>query len=1063
MALYLQVSNSLSQLAKRLCTNLQSQSNEVFQPYYIITQTEGMNNWLKIQMAECMGIAANYRFLKPNDIIFEVYQLLGGKYSRTMSPEHLSWIFYRILNDREFLSAFPDIAAYYQHGSDREVKRFALAAKVADLIDQYQIYRPEMIGEWNESAPGDVRSGEWQKYLWTRARLLMQDNIPDRTLMGQYILQAIRKGQNTNALQARMPGIHIFGLSVITSYHLSLFSALSPYVDFYFYILNPAPSEYWFEDRTERQLAFLKKKGLVPADQEASGNPLLTSWGRLIQNTFSLFFQHDELINSYEEAKTEEPGDASLLQCLQQDIFYNRDHTERKRLSVEQLTDGSVTINACYTPAREVEALYNYLVYLIDQKKEKLSARDVVVMVTDIDTYAPYIRAVFNNAPYIFPYTIADESFAASDSITNALQAVLKISRQNFKAEEVLQLLDSAYIRKRFGITDTALLRKVTGRANIRFGMDGDRDDDTVYVSWKYGMERIMYSLCIGGQEEFVDEKGESYYPLDLVEGHASSEIIRFYHFIEVLIDAVKERDRHRTVQEWVSYVEAVLMNLIFESGEEPDEDHAALLKELEKYNELNGVVTEPVSYEVFSHSFIGRLSSISRSSSFIAGGITFCSLIPMRSIPFRVVALLGLNYDKFPRKENPVGFSLMEKEKRKGDRNIKENDKHLFLETLLSARDYFYISYIGQNVKDNTVLPPSALVDELIDYIEAGIEETERHSVSLTTRQPLHSFSTKYKTGDPRLYNYLDAVPEEITNDVLVKKDPGATLSDVSADSFIAFFRNPFKGYYHDVLGVYYRTEDILLSDTEIFDLGGLEKWQLKQVLLHHDTDAVSGLKEKLVKTGGLPLKNMAGIALESAELEVSPVRKLMREFTDGVKESVPEIEVLLDSITVRGTLPGVYGDKLVYVSWSKSEGKYLQDAYLRYLLARAGGVADEVYFISAHKNIACRGTHLTKEEAIRRLNELVLLYIQGHEEILAWYPDFEIQPQKIVQLTDDDLMNVAEKKLNSYSIPCNDPYILKEYGKGFFQREGISERYKNAAAYLLAPLTEIFPEYFK
>lgn len=1062
MALYLQVSNSLYQLAKKLCNDLRSKQYHVFQPYYIVTQTEGMNNWLKLQMAEQLGIAANYQFLTPNEVIYEIYRALGGRYSQVLAPQNLSWIFYKLLSEREFTERFPEVASYYGSGSDKDVKRLALAEKVADLFDQYQIYRPEMISEWSRRGTDGLERGEWQRFLWVRAKDLTQDSVPDKTLIGQFILEQLKHPEAVGELKKRMPFVHIFGLSVITRYHLQLFSEAGRHIDFFFHILNPAPLEYWFEDRSEKQMLILKKKGLADSGETALGNALLTSWGRLIGNTFSLFFENEDLINAYEEAGIDVPGDETLLQTIQQDIFYNRGNDERQALSTGRISDGSVTVNSCYTPAREVEVLYNYLVYLADQKKESLSARDIVVMVSDIDTYAPYIRAVFNNAPYSFHYTIADESFIADDSLANALQSVLRINRMNFKAEEVLQLLDSSFIRRRFSISDLPLIRKVVDLAGIRFGLEGSSDDDTRYVSWHYGLERIMYGICMAGGEEFKNEEGETLYPLDAVEGHASAEVIKFCHFVMVLSDSVRERDRDRTLPEWVSYIESVLHDLVAEQADDADDEYSVLLKHLENYNSLNELLNEKLSYEVFIHSFLQSLSGSARTGSFAGGGITFCSLIPMRSIPFKVVALLGLNFDAFPRKEKPSGFNLMEREKRKGDRNMKENDKHLFLETVLSAQKYLYISYIGQSVKDNTVMPPSTLVDELIDYVLAASADGQDRDI-LVTRHPLHSFSARYRRGEARLYNYLEDRQEGETAFLI----PGSNgkdlnLEEISPRSFTAFFRNPFKSYYNQVLGINYRTEDVLLSDTELFELDSIQKWELKQELLKKEFLEIGTLKDELLKKGQLPLKNMGGLVLKKLEAEVLPVKELFKHCSQGLEEQPAEVEIRIGKNQIKGAVGSLYGNRLIYISWSKNELKYLQDLYITSLMLAASGIPADIYFISAVKGKIYQPVSLLQEESLSRLGDLMELYKLGHEHILAFYPDFNIEPSKAGQLNQNSFKSIVARKLGDYQNPCTDRYIMNEFRKGYFNSYNVFEEYMEAARKLLVPLPEFIPSYF-
>ncbi|WP_069657997.1 exodeoxyribonuclease V subunit gamma [Arcticibacter eurypsychrophilus] len=1063
MALHLQVSNSLAQLAKRLCVQLKHQEQGVFQPHILVTQTDGMNNWLKLQFAEHMGIAANYRFFKPSDIINQIYYLLGGKGSgATLSADNISWLLYTLLADPVFIKRFPAVSDYYNYdGPDKEVKRMGLADKIADLFDQYQIYRPEMIVHWNETDPHDRTIQDWQQYLWAKARVIAEVQLPDKTLICDYIIENLKRESAIELLRAQMPAIHVFGLSITTGYHLTLFYEIARYLDFSFHILNPAPSVYWFEDKSEKQLTWMKKKGFVDSSDESLGNPLLTSWGRVIQNTFHLFFQNEEMLNVYDEVEIEEPEEDSLLHKIQHDIFFNFSQEDRSLLLPEDLSDGSVTINSCFTPVREVEVLYNYLIHLIDQRKETLSPRDIVVMVSDIDAYAPYIKAVFSNAPYKFQYTIADENFTSTDTISNALHALLSLNEQNFKAEEVLQILDSGYIRKRFGITDLQLIRNTVNKANIRFGMDGELADDTIYVSWEYGIQRMMFGICMLGEEEY-GTGAESFYPLDSIEGSASYEIIRFCHFVEILMNSVRERKRNRTIADWVVYMEYVLQNLVWDPEEGTLEDYELLLGQLEKYNMLTPLLTEVISYEVFSHQFLQSISGATRAGSFVQGGITFCSLIPMRSIPFKVVALMGLNFDQFPRKETPVSFNLLEKDKRRGDRNVKENDKHLFLETILSADQYFYISYIGQSAKDNTVVPPSALVDELIDYIESGTENKAGIKEKLVTRHPLHSFSQKYQQGDSGFYTYLNQkIPANRGLIDRAKVQDNQLVEQLSLDKLVSFFKNPIKGYYNQVLGIYYNTDAVLLPETELFDLDALQFWSLKQDLLRTSPEEASELKKRLVKTGGLPLKSMADITLSKVEQQVVPMRDLFNEVVAvDVAVSVP-IELTVKGMLLKGTLRQVYGQKLVSLCWSKHETKYLVEASIRYLVAQACGLNLRLYFISAIHDKIYEGMEISQADALSRLEELVDLYQQGQHKILTFYPDFEINPLELDALNEGEYTLMVKNKFNDPS-RSYDVYAAKEYDKEYFTQEGVYEEFIQNAEQLLVPLTTLFPTYY-
>ncbi|MEJ7587966.1 MAG: exodeoxyribonuclease V subunit gamma, partial [Ferruginibacter sp.] len=918
MSLRLNVSNSLKDLAEQLAAALTVQSGDVFQKQWLVTQTDGMNNWLTIQLAAKLGISANCRYLKPNDIVNQLYYWLGGSNKQVLAPDHLQWLIYNLLDDNVFTEKFGAISAYY-FGDD--VKRISLAGRIADLFDQYQVYRPEMVEEWNNSITDRLAKDEWQRYIWIKMKEKTGGVITDKTSVIRHIIDALREPSQQDQLFARLPSLHIFGVSIITQLHIYLFNELSKYISVSFYLLNPAPLVYWLEDRTEKQIARisqLQKSSSRPvAPIEGAGNTLLVSWGKVIQETFGLLFESDDFLNIYNDSAVAERGESScdtLLKKIQDDIFYNHDAVGRTTLTAKDILDESLIINSCYTPVREVESLYNYLVHLVDQKKELLSPRNIVVMVSDIDAYAPYIKAIFNTATYRFPYTIADESYQSGESLFTAIAAILSISADSFKAEEVIQLLDSRYIRERFDISGTALIRKAVNLANIRFGIEGSNEDDTVLVSWNNGLQRIIYGLCMSGSAEYNTD-GRTIYPLDIAEGADRLDLVRFNHFIEVLKWYVGDRQRKRSLADWGQYIRQLTDNLVFQQETtEVEDDYQRLLQYMEKLNLLTETYNEEISFEVFKHSFLDIIATETRSASFAAGGITFCSLIPMRSIPFKVVALLGMNFDKFPRRETPLSFNLMEQKRRKGDRNVKDNDKHLFLETILSAQEYLYISYIGRNARDNSIHPPSALVDELIDYVESGVSDSKfKIREMLVTMQPLHGFSQKYFQHLPGLYSYLGDLPQPGEPGL---KDPGGTtnsrdffLEEITVTGLLGFFKNPFKWYYNKVLGIYYRDEDVLLPETELFELDKLQEWKLKNDLLRLDDDAIEGYCLRALKTGNLPLKHMADIQVEKTLHDISPVKKLFNDCAGDLAEQEILIEIPVGNTTISGKLNGLYG----------------------------------------------------------------------------------------------------------------------------------------------------------
>lgn len=1069
MSIQLKVSNSLIGLADELCEQIKTE-NTVFRPIYVVTQTEGMNKWLRQRIAENLGIAANIEFLKPNDLVHTIFRLMGGSYRDTLSAQNMNWLLYGVLNEKEFKNEFPQIADYYnvKEGSS-EIKRMALAQKIADLFDQYQIYRADVLKEWNEEKQfyneawashskqrkhhlKSLQNAEsWQKELWIKTRKRAQESFPNKTEIGDFIINSV-SDEKVKWISSRIPKIYFFGLSLITDYHLRIFEKLSELIELQFLIQNPAPLDYWFEEKSEKVIAFLKTKKHFQETEESNANPLLPSWGKIIRETFLMLFQNEETLNSYTEIDVKEPPKDTLLHHIQNTIFNNQKN--HIHFTQKQIEDGTVVVNSCYSPVREVEVLYNYLVHLIQHKNENLSARDIVVMVTDIDLYASYIKAVFDNAPHKFKYTIADETYLETDNIANALVEILSLNEQQLTSEKVVSLLDFTAIKKQFGIVEVEKIRTWVKEANIRFGIYGNREDDSDFVSWKYGLKRIMYGLCISGGEEY-GEGEKSFYPLDLIEGFNTVEATRFVYFVENLIQSIESRRNKRKISGWVEFMNRTLSQFIGEKEEAENDDYQLIQRQLEQYNLLDELFDEEVPYEVFIRNFLPMLLNAKKNSSFAGGGITFCSLIPMRSIPFKVVALLGMNLNNFPRKDRRMSFDLMELEKRKGDRNIRENDKHLFLETLISAGDYLYISYIGQNVKDNTALPPSALVDEFLDFISSKTENPDEIRENFVQKHPLHGFSRKYNSNNPRLYSYLlSQKPVQIDLNSDKSEEEIFTFENIELSNLISFYRNPFKYFYNRVLGIYYEKEELSLPETEVFDVDSLVKWNLNDTLLKSDESKWGKFKDEKVKTGVLPLKNMAEVILSNVLEEIAPIRELYNEVCGDFEDKKFNSSISFGNSLLNGNIDGIYDNQLLRYSLSKNEYKNKQSVYLEALFMAAAGESIDLKFISKKEEKIYNGKRISQENARNKLSELLEIFLEGHQRIIAFHPDFydgkglsdAAKFNKKIQ----DLMN------NEYFHP--DAYLMKEYQNGFFENEEVFKEFSRYYEALIESVEDFF-----
>ncbi len=1073
MAIDLKVSNSLKALSNQITEDLMIIDPSPFTKQWIVTQTDGINNWLKYNIAERLGVAANIQFIQPNDVSSMLYNWICPDKKPLLDVEIMKWTLYSLLDEPDFNNRFAGYSSYY---AGDKIKQFALAEELADLFDQYQVYRAEKIEEWNNRIQEIENCTDWQEYLWIKIKMALSDSYIDRSEMSKLLLSSLVDKENHAILKEKIPTLHFFGMAIITPFYLRLFYELANIISVKFYLQNPAPQELWINDLSDKQLKrWLRYKKIDPAKAVLTntGNDLLLNWGSVIKDSYKLLLEQDDYLNVYDDSLVVLPDNSSkLLGKIQSDIFNNANNENRLSIQSDEIHDGSLTINGCYTPAREVEVLYNYLMELTDKRNVELSARDIVVMVSDIDLYAPYIDAVFGNSNKRFPYTIADEIITSGNNLFTAIQDILSVNLSSFKAEEVLGLLESPLIRKRFSFSDTDAVRKVVRQAGIFFGTDGklegkktNVDDEAWMLSWEYGLKKILYGICMSGGEEFNDGL-HVFSPLDTAEGSATMDRIRLIHFIEVLRKNLEQRDRERTITEWAEYLQQIVDNLIFNPDEQEDSDYQLFVQLLEKMTLLDDKAATVISFDVFRQSFLKRMNREKRLHRFGGAGITFCSLLPMRSIPFEVVAMLGMNFDKFPRKESPLSFNIIQNDKRPGDRNIRENDKHLFLETLLSAGEFLYISYLGRSEKDGSEQPPSSLIDELIDYVARGAnQDTDDLKKEWITIHPLHGFSSKY--DDEKLFNYL--------TDKHFKSDEKGTANkntqneiksaEINIEQLSRFYNNPAKYFLNKRFDVYYFEMDELIPEHELFELGKLDSWGIEQTLIENSYKDKNQLTEKLKKEGKLPLSNMGIVAINKVEAEIDTIKKLFIDYTENKKSVSIDIDIKDAEFVLSGKINEIYGDRMIVLSNSKTDPyKSIIQSWVKYIALIAHGVATEFVFISTKTESALTfpAGKISRDDAMDILKRYVELFRKGQEKPLPFTPALSRNNFKMIKSGYEDFRSQYEAAMESErDFTFKEKYLVKMIEGGLYAEENYEELKQNTFE-IMSPLIEHFPELF-
>lgn len=935
--LYLYYSNRQERLAQELSRLLSEPAGEdPLAPELVLVQNQGMAHWLTLELAERSGLAANIDFPLPAELAWKLFRRMHPALPERsqFDREVLLWRVMDLLGRLDAPEYEP--LRRYLAGESPELRRLQLARRITDAFDQYLIYRPDWLLAW-ESGEGAVRDEHeaWQAALWRE--LAAGSEQPHRARLWRQFLEL--SDAELEAALADIPRrLAVFGISSLPPAYLDLLRRIAERRELHFFWLNPC-REYWADivsarsrDRFENYWRRQGKQGALELMEE--GNALLASLGRLGRDALGLHWQRliDESASD-DHAEFVSPATTSCLGRIQHEIL-TLDAPETRPLLAA--SDDSITVHAAHSPMREVQALYDELLARFE-RDPTLSPRDVLVMSPDIEAYAPYIHAVFG-APEEdsrrIPYSIADRTLRAESELVRGFLALLECERGRFGAAEMFDLLQSEPVRERFGIGLEELPRiehwlRETG---IRWGLDGAdraRHDlpESAEGTWEQGLSRLLLGYAMPLKERALFA---GILPYDDIEGSDAETAGKLLAFHEALQRVGRELRVSRSVAEWRGVLEGWLARFFLARREDFDDEQLvrrALVELAEQAREAG--FNEPLPAALIRDQLAGALAQSSRGGSFLVGQVTFAGMVPMRALPFRFIGLLGLGDTAYPRRRPPSGFDLISRHPRPGDRVHREEDRYLFLEALLSARETLYLSYVGRDVRDNSEAQPSVILAELIDYlieryevegVEAEDEEGRREALMAhwVRRHPLQPFSPRYFDARERLRSHsrrqravaatlsggAEPMPALFAQPL---PEPEPALRELSLDSLIRFFAHPVRYLLGERLGVRLDAGESL-PERELFELDALQASMLRSRLIE-EARAGEDLASRLAvhqARGVLPAGQMGAHVYESLLVE-------SESFVDRIQalgaEPAPPLSLdeSLGSFRLRGSIEGI------------------------------------------------------------------------------------------------------------------------------------------------------------
>ncbi len=1030
--LQLHSSNRLESLFDRFSEVTATPLADPLTPETVVVQNQGMARWIAQQAAQRDGIAANLAFPLPASFFWEVMSAWfpGLPRDSVFDREPLIWRVMAELPRHLEAPAFAELASYLS-GEPRELKRLQLCTRIADLFDQYLVYRPDWLLAWERG-----EEAHWQAMLWRS--LAAGTAAEHRATMLARLRDAIASGlAPTRPLPER---VSLFGLTALAPAYLEMLAGLSGHTTAHLFLLNPS-REYWADLVSERQRA--RRQGLAhrsgAVDTSALldvGNPLLASMGHAGQELLDLLLELDPADDEAFVA----PAGESLLALIQSDILELRDRrtwqeTDRTPVAPD---DRSVQIQICHGPMREVQVLHDHLLRLFDEI-DGLEPRDIVVMAPDIDLYAPYVDAVFGAVAdeHQIPWSVSDRRLRSERPLTAAFASLLKLPTSRLEASEVMALLEVPAVQRCFDLDQAGLerLRTWIVESGVRWGSDAAMREGLGLPpeeanTWAFGLRRLFLGYALPPEQALFADAA----PYPDVEGSGAVHLGTLQELLRRLEAWRAELAIPVPAADWPASGNRLIRDFFAIDADESGEVQMLrdALQRLSRYAEEAGL-REAVSVEVVSAWLEGILDAPGSPNHFLSGRVTCCNMVPMRSIPFRVVCLLGLNDTDFPRNQRPLGFDLMAQTPRRGDRSRRRDDRYLFLEALLSARERLYLSYVGRDVRDNSRKGPSVLVSELTDYIERSFrcEGGDGPLQRITVEHPLQPFSPRYfDPTEPRLLSYrsdwlaaaradrADEPPAFVDSELA---EPEPEWREVELEELIRFFANPAAFFLRQRLGVRLAEAADILADVEPFEITGLEKYGTRQTLLDLALTGkgAAGALPILRGEGRLPHGAVGQLAFEqhaaAAEIFAARVRARLPEPGEPL-----EVDLELGPNRLRGWLRGPRESGLVTYRFGKLRAKDRIAAWIRHLALCAAYPQQSWASLHLAEDLTLHIDHVPSARSL--LEDLSDVRWQGLRAPLCFFPETSLAFAEEGGLS----RNVWQQWAGAYNQFCEsqDPY---------------------------------------
>lgn len=868
-----QTESLLESLLFQLENDATSPVNTPFGRAVIVVPNSGMQRYLELNIAQRFGICSHIDIGYIGQLLAKTYAtLLADAVPAHIDERLLTFALLRLWDKRIFPLDVAFEKRFQQHKHARQ--RYLFAHQIATLLRQYLNERPEMIDAWQSGKQVTEHVHEvWQRDMLQQALTLLGISHTSRLQRQACFVEALQ-----TTTEHDLPTIvHVFGFHAVPASQLDDLFALGHATQVIFYTFNPCIG-YWLDIVPEKVKARLDITHADEAMLMTVGHPLLASWGQ--SGKYYLQRLNDYYAPNLDDVvKPEVP--TSVLTWLQQDI---RELTTDDTIPLSELFAGettpSLTIHACANPRREVEVLYDNLCHAFETSD--LAPADVLVIVPQLQEYAPHIHAIFSHTPssystgqssndkpeYSIPFSVADQSTAETEPDVQAFLALLDTIDSDFQAQVLFDCLSEARVQAGLNLSQSDLDHLRYWFAESRFSLHFYDNNEGKSSSLEKLLDSLLLAAVGGEGTELGNRQASSLY-------HAGqlTPLTQLCELWQRFVPFVRWKQQSLTLSAWCDQFRA-LAAAFLPLRHTMDEWLNVWYQPLA---ELDARDEQPSVYDFTTvrADLLALLQNGTLHGPFLSGGVSFCAIVPMRSIPAKMIAVLGLNSD-FPTVAAKDPLDLRLANPRWSDRNAHKEQQYFFLETLMAARERLYLSHVGLDEKTGKMIPPSALVRELFGYLEHHLPKFEQ---AVTTYYPLQGFINEAS------YQTLYATPEL---PVKAAKNPlhdAIHLPDsLTANQLAAMLVEPLAAFwrYHLQAQPLDQLTEPLAAHEFIANESGLDTWHAKQnalaIGLHGDT---FGIINELQQHNRYAPAAISDALLATAQASVQPLLTTLNELT--------------------------------------------------------------------------------------------------------------------------------------------------------------------------------------